>query len=231
MCRPTKRCSRRAARLSSDVMRRPNDAATVFTYLLLVTGGCTPVRYSHTLPPTQPLPQPLSIQHPGTVLHEASGYRFPERVAGFERVGATVFDVQHQQIAIGYDRETPGCRTTATVFLDPAPLFVLATPSEAALGAMKRLILDRAYDARKATVRQVHPAIAGLVEDSAATTPAGGTVLRGRSLTFQEGHDTSEMHVFLLSTEWILTYRFTYPRACTDQAAGQLNELRAGLPL
>jgi hypothetical protein len=79
------------------------------------------VNQANRLPASQPLREPVSFDHPGTVLHEPSGLEFAQRYGDFVRVSAVRFDDRGLDVGFGYDADDRNCRVVTTFYVYPTP--------------------------------------------------------------------------------------------------------------
>jgi len=222
--------SKPAARLGFGVVPLVHAAQVGVVGALLALAGCSStVNQLNDLPASQPLPQPVSFNQPGPLLHEASGLTFAESYGGFQRVSAYRYDTAGLDVGVGYDDHQPNCLIAATFYLYPTPRmsFVGAPPDVVA--STERGWLERGFARSSDELQRHHAALSSPVVGP-VTTPAAGSTLQGKSLTFHEAHDISELRLFVYRHQWFLKYRFTFPEKCQAAATSRLGALVREMP-
>jgi len=205
--------------------------ALLLVCLTLALGGCPFSIYQlDRRPEEQPLAEPVLINRPGPLHHEAAGFEFSEQYGSFQRVTAYRYDVEGLHASFGYNDRSDGCLVVATFYVYPTPrLTVLGSPPEVVASAY-RTFLEREFERSKQELERSHPTMHTL-ETSDASTPSAGAALRGTRLRFHEADSASELRLFVYgSPAWFLKYRFTYPEACAPEAERRLTALVAQLP-
>jgi hypothetical protein len=198
--------------------------------LILALTGCPfTVNQINRLPGSQPLGQPVLFNRPGPLLHEPSGFEFPEWYANFQRVTAYRYDSAGLHVSIGYNDRRPDCLIVATFYVYPTPRMSFVGASPDVVSSIERGWLDQEFARSKRDIEQHHSAMES-VHETPAATPVGGSALRGPSLTFREAASVSELRVFVYGHQWFLEYRFTYPEACQAEARQRLDAMIQELP-
>jgi hypothetical protein len=198
--------------------------------LILGLAGCPfTVNQLNRLPATEPLAQPASFNRPGPLLHEPSGFEFPEWYAHFQRVTAYRYDSAGLHIGIGYNDRRPECLIVATFYVYPTPRMSFVGASPDVVSSIERGWLDQEFGRSKRDIEQHHPAMES-VHETPVVTPAGGSALHGSSLTFREAASVSELRLFVYGHQWFLKYRFTYPEACEGESRQRLDAMIQELP-
>lgn len=201
--------------------------------LLVVALGLTGCPFTgnqfNRLPAAQPLRQPVLFNRPGRLLHEASGFEFPERYDNFQRVTAYRYDTAGLDVGIGYNDRRPDCLIAATFYVYPTPRMSFVGVPPDVVSSMERGWLNNEFIRARAEIEYHHPAMDSPVLGP-ATTPIGSSVLHGSSLTFHEGGTVSELRLFVYGHQWFLKYRFSYPESCQAAASSRLEAMIPRLP-
>jgi hypothetical protein len=201
-------------------------SALVLVSVVLVACGVYQV---NTLPPSQVLDEPMSIQRPGPLVQPLSGLEFAESYGGFARVSAVRYDTEGLNLAIGYNDARPDCPIVLTFYIYPAPRmsFIGAAPS--VVVAMQRSWLDAEYAQCKAEIAARHAGLESPV-DASTTTQISGEQLKGALFTYRERQVRSELRLFVWKLRWFVKYRITYPLACQELAGSRLTTLISEMP-
>jgi hypothetical protein len=99
--------------------------------LMLVLTGCPfTVNQLNRLPASQTYTRPALFNRPGSLLHEPSGFTFPDGYDDFQRVTAYGYDTAGLDVSIGYNDRRPDCVIAATYYVYPTPRmgFIGASP-------------------------------------------------------------------------------------------------------
>lgn len=196
----------------------------------MTLGGCPLSVYElNRLPASQPLPEPVLFNHPGPLLHEPSGFEFPEAYGSFQRVTAYRYDTAGLDVGIGYNRAEPSCLIVTTFFVYPTPRMSFIGASPDAVSSVELGWLEHEYARAQAEIKQYHPRMQSGVE-AVATMPAHGSLLQGRSMVFKEDGTISELRLFVYDHKWFLKYRLTYPETCESEARKSIEEIASRLP-
>jgi hypothetical protein len=169
-----------------------------------------------------PLPKPLTLSETGDFTHKPSHYTFPPTVASFRRVALTQYDAEGLDISVGYDGGTKDCPVALTIYMKPAPRMSFIGADPAVVQSLESNWLSSAYQRWKAEIAQAHPGAAPKTEDSMITDG-----YPGRKAVYTIARDESELFVFLVEHQWILTYRDTYQADCAVQATESLKQFGA----
>ncbi|HZP43385.1 MAG TPA: hypothetical protein VFD84_17995 [Candidatus Binatia bacterium] len=180
------------------------------------------------LPKTTPLAAPVSIDAPGPLVHEATGFAFAEAYGRFRRVQALRYDTAGLHVGVGYDARRPGCAVVATFFLRPAPRMAFVAAAPEVVASVERGWLAEELARATAEIRAQH-AVESPRETPAAAAPRGA-LLDGPSFVFEEGRTVSELRLQLYDHRWIVKSRFTYPASCAEEARRRLDALVPALP-
>ena len=201
--------------------------------LVIIAFGLTACPFTvnqlNRLPASQPLAQPVLFNRPGPLLHEASGFEFPDWYDNFQRVTAYRYDTGGLDVGIGYNDRRPDCLIAATFYVYPTPRMSFVGASPDAVASMERGWLNNEFARAKAGIEHHHPAMQSPVVGPAAT-PSGSSVLQGSSLTFREAGSVSELRLFVYGHQWFLKYRFSYPESCQPEASSRLEAMIPRLP-
>ena len=200
----------------------------VFGGALLISGCPNTYQLNHN-PNTQPLTQPVHFNRPGPLLHEASGLKFPESYDNFQRVTALRYDTAGLDVSIGYNDSWVNCKISATFYIYPTPRMNFVGTPPSVVSSITQGWLNDEFGRSKDAIKHHHPSMKSMVVGSVAT-PAQGTPLNGRSLTYRESGKISELRLFVNNLKWFLKYRFTYPESCQSEAGPRLEELIKQLP-
>ncbi|HXJ35303.1 MAG TPA: sterol desaturase family protein [Candidatus Eisenbacteria bacterium] len=205
-------------------------ARVVAVGALVALSGCPgTVNQPNGLPPSQPLTQPVSFNQPGPLLHEASGLTFAESYGTFQRVTAYRYDTAGLDVGVGYNDREASCLIAATFYLYPTPRMSFVGAAPEVVASTERGWLERGFARSTDEVQRHHAAMSSPVVGT-VTTPAAGTALPGKSLTFHQAHDVSELRLFVYRHQWFLKYRFTYPEKCQAAATSKLDALVREMP-
>jgi hypothetical protein len=63
-------------------------------------------------------PAPFAVTLEGNIIHIASGFSFPNKIGGFQRVMTRQYDVAGQGVSVGYEIDRP--RIAATIYVYPS---------------------------------------------------------------------------------------------------------------
>ena len=63
-------------------------------------------------------PAPFAVTLEGNIIHIASGFSFPNKIGGFQRVITRQYDVAGQGVSVGYEIDRP--RIAATIYVYPS---------------------------------------------------------------------------------------------------------------
>jgi hypothetical protein len=212
-----------------DTMR----IAIIVGFTLILSGCPNTYQVNPKVSPTsdsQPLTRPVSINHPGPLLHEASGLRFAERYDDFQRTAAMRYDTAGLDASFNYNTRWTNCKLVATFYVYSAPrrmTLVGAPPNMVSSTAQEWL--QKEFDRTKAAMKHIHRSMQSMVVDS-VTTPARGDDLNGHSMTFRKSGNISELRLFVYQAKWFLKYRFTYPEWCQTDAYSKIEALTRQLP-
>ena len=147
--------------------------------LVIIAFGLTACPFTvnqlNRLPATQPLAQPVLFNRPGPLLHEASGFEFPDWYDNFQRVTAYRYDTGGLDVGIGYNDRRPDCFIAATFYVYPAPRMSFVGASPSAVASMERGWLNNEFARAKAGIEHHHPAMQSPVVGPAAQIGAGRT--------------------------------------------------------
>jgi len=194
-----------------------------------LTGCPFTVDQLNSLPPAQRLAEPVLFNRPGPLLHEASGFEFPEWYDSFQRVTAYRYDTAGLDVGIGYNDRSLDCLISATFYVYPAPRMSFVGASPDVVSSIERGWLNSEFARAKAEIEHHHPAMSSPVL-APVTTPSGSSVLHGSSLTFHETGSVSELWLFVYDHQWFLKYRFSYPESCQAEASSRLEAMIPRLP-
>lgn len=156
----------------------------------------------------------------GMYVHAPSGFKFPEAVGTFARVGIDTYDDTGQDTSVGYNNQS--YLISATVYVYPAGELTSggSPPNQAHFNAVK------------AAIEREHPQATAVVNDQRVTLgSAVGVKATYRLDALFAGARRpllSETYLFGSGT-WFVKYRFTYPEASHEQASAQIREFMDSL--
>ena len=159
-------------------------------------------------------PAPFAVTLEGNIIHIASGFSFPNKIGGFQRVMTRQYDVAGQGVSVGYEIDRP--RIAATIYVYPSNGRLLETEfvvRENGIVAQHQdtKLLDRGTGF---VSPKKNPA---LVANYEYTDTFAGKVqpLRSRLLVARRG-------------DWNIEYRFTYPASEGANGASLVDFLQNG---
>lgn len=150
----------------------------------------------------------------------ASGMRFPIRVGEFQRVTLLRYDFQERDVSAGYNLITPLCAIAATLYVYPAPSSVSTGSPPGTIPNTQARLLQNEFQTRKREISDSHPG-ARLIQEKEIRLLQGVKLYSGMVATFEFedvfGGQTevlsSDLYLFCYGQgEWIIKYRFTYPK-------------------
>ena len=131
--------------------------------LVIIAFGLTACPFTvnqlNRLPASQPLAQPVLFNRPGPLLHEASGFEFPDWYDNFQRVTAYRYDTGGLDVGIGYNDRRPDCLIAATFYVYPTPRMSFVGASADPVASMERGWLNNEFARAKAGIEHHHPAM------------------------------------------------------------------------
>ena len=182
--------------------------------------GC-PVYQLNRLPESSPLSQPVFVSTSSSMAftRAPSQFVFPATVSGFSRVDVIQYDSAGLDVSAGYNGGSPPCPVVLTLYVSPSPRMSFVGADPAVVRSMEGSWLDAAFNRWKKEIVQGHPDAKLQVEDG--KTQNG---VPGKKAIYSIGSEESQLFVFVIEREWILTYRHTFPAQCAEQANAILDE-------
>jgi len=195
-----------------------------------ILSGCPgTVNQINRLPDSQSLDRLIPINQPGPLLHEASGFTFPERYGNFQRIKAYQYDVAGLNKSFSYQDNRANCLLLATLYLYPTPRMTFIGAGPDTVASIEREWLKNEVDQTKGFIEDYFspnpPAVV-----SPVTTPVLGDSLKGSSLVFTKDESIQAFWLFIFNRKWFLKYRFTYPVSCQMEVGPRLDSLIRQLP-
>jgi hypothetical protein len=193
------------------IMTRP--AVALLCVISLFVTAC-----NSTSAPNSP---PATVEPPdGYYTHTGSGFRFPEAVRTFTRIGIDTYDSSGDNISVGYNSQS--YLVAATVYVYPAGEVTPSgsPPSEMQFGAVK-LEVERAHPQATLLIDDARVSLANAVGIKATYRFEAAFAGANRSLI-------SEAYLFGFDA-WFVKYRFTYPEASAGEATTQINQFMDSL--
>ncbi len=176
-----------------------------------------------------PDPQPLELV--GVYVHEGSGLSFPEAAAGFQRVVPKRYDVEGNDVSIGYRRTwTDGAalwRAEVTIFVFPRYFKRDGSPMPP----------EEQFEGEVAALRKGKAEVREVRRVEAPGTCAGRAVaVKTAEFEFRGGPEMGGQLLATLLTgmaidPWRVTYRVTVPAIRRDDALAGVDELLDALSL
>jgi hypothetical protein len=170
---------------------------------------------------TAPNSLPATVSPPNAnYAHAGSGFKFPETVRSFGRIGIDKYDSSGDNISVGYNSQP--YLIAATVYVYPAGEITPSgsPPSEAHFKAVK------------AEIERVHPQAILLVDDAKVTLANAIGVKATYRLEDEfagaKRSLISEAYLFGLGT-WFVKYRFTYPEISKADASARITDFMNSL--
>jgi hypothetical protein len=189
--------------------------------------ACASTTAPAPLPESQLLGQPISINKPGALRHEPSGFEFAEAYGSFRRVSARRYDTAGLNVGIGYDDRRSDCTIVTTFFVYPTPDEEPAP--DPAPARTEQGWLDAEFSVARRYVRYKNPGML-LPELGLASTPTSKGLLPGLQLGYRDASKFSELRLFVYGKRWFLKYRFSYPESCESEASQRIAALVADMP-
>jgi hypothetical protein len=147
----------------------------------------------------------------GDYTHAGTGWKFPERVAAFERGRVQRFDTRATDVGIGYRATAPGGRINATVFVYPQRGESLLEH----LDRVKKQMVGRSNSASCVAWEAMRPVLNGW------KYPSGAEVCRLRY-----GAQRAVSYAVLLDLrDWWALFRITLPSPDSEAMEGTVREL------
>ena len=194
----------------------------VLAAAVLLPGCPASVYQLNHLPDSTPLPQPLPISSSTDFTHTPSQYMFPLSVAGFDRVALFRYDTNGLDVSAGYNGGTPECPIRLTIYVAPTPRMSFVGADPAVVRSQEASWLNGAYVHWKQEIARGHP-LAQLKSEDERTQDG----VPGKKAIYTIGADESRLFVFVVDRKWFLTYRQSFPGACSAQADSSIHDFFA----
>ena len=178
---------------------------------------------------SEPLGRPVSVKISGPLIHEPSGFEFPESYDSFSRSLILRYDTAGLDMSVHYNDKWAGCKLATTFYVYPTPRTSGTGAPPDMTPSVQEGWLEEQIQNSKYAIKHYHPSLQSLTTGTTTTPTADGN-LNGRLLTFREAGKFSEQRVFVYKTIWFLKYRFTYPESCRTEAASRIQSLLSQLP-
>jgi len=194
---------------------------TLAILTVLSLSGC-PVTQVNRKPESSALPRATEITAAGDFRHNPSGYVFPIRVGGFQRVHLLRYDTGGLDLSAGYNDALPGCVVALTIYVYPTPRmqFIGADPN--VVRSLEERWLEGGYSRAKEEIVGAHAQ--AVLESEGARTQDG---VPGKKALYSIGKAESELEVFVVQHSWFLKFRATYPSQCATQAREAMDAFHA----
>ena len=169
--------------------------------------------------PADEKPVVILKQPDNSIVHSASGMRFPERVGDFKRVSWGQSGLRDRYFTCEYKSSVPGEQVAATVFIYPAPS-VTANSTEGLIRETRPAMADSEYQTEVKRVRAEHPQATGNWAKEISLAQGVQRKL-GRCVEFDytdlSGHRpqpvTSRLYLFNDADDrWAVKFNVTFPK-------------------
>jgi hypothetical protein len=178
---------------------------------------------------SEPLGRPVPMKISGPLIHEPSGFEFPESYDSFSRTLVLRYDTAGLDMSVHYNDKWADCKLATTFYVYPTPrMSSIGAPPDMTTSVQEGW-LEEQIQSSKYAIKYYHPSLQSLTTGT-TTTPTTDGNLNGRLLTFQEAGKFSEQRVFVYKTVWFIKYRFTYPESCRTEATSRIESLISQLP-
>lgn len=168
---------------------------------------------------------------PDFVGHRASGIRFPESLAGFERGEVKAYDGDGEDQSFAYNRVTLLEQIVLTLYVYPAPSLVsIGSPDDVVESALRHQI-DLQFESAVGSFLEKNSE-ATLLVDQSRELPFCGLQLPGRGALYRTPNSAVFPGVTAISRfelyrngEWWIKLRATYPEAIAERADRSIAKL------
>lgn len=168
---------------------------------------------------------------PDFVGHPASGIRFPETLAGFERGELKTYDEEGKDRSFAYNRVTFLDQIVLTLYVYPAPSLVSIGSPDSVVESALRHQIDAQFESAIAPFLEKN-ADATLLVDQSRDLPFCGLRLPGRGALYRTPHSAVFPGLTAISRlelyrdgEWWIKLRATYPEALAKRADRSIAKL------
>jgi hypothetical protein len=204
-------------------MKRLICLGSVLTAAWLLTSCQTaPIKEGVAQPggtPSQEVAAPVVRKPDNSILHPASGMRFPEMVGEFKRQGYKQSGAKGWMFSCDYKFSGPGAQILATVSLYPAPS-VTGGPTEGLIREARPGMADSEYQMEVKRILVAHPQTVVTAEREFSLAQ-GVQKHTGRYVEFDYEDTlggrlqpvTSRLYLFNnVDEKWAVRFRLTYPK-------------------
>ena len=120
-------------------------------------------------PLAAPAQQPIEMR--GTIVHQAAGTGFPERIGQFRRSNAARFDVEGRNLGASYNAALPGGRLLISVYIYPAGRVAASPGSGEAADVARDTLCRREFEEVEQTIERTQPDARVIERGGAAAVP------------------------------------------------------------